>query len=603
MKKTKLQTRFFISYVLLALIIVGSFSAFFYEYTSRILIERETQNIVNLTSTFKSQTDEAIKTMDTISINIGYSNLIMSNIETFFSEEEASYAEKSSLAELFVAINGTDSQVAQMNIYDFTGGVVGFGTSNVTSSVDFSQLDWYKPTLELHGLKYISQPYLTDILSKGTNVSNYYMSLYRTYYNKYGKQTGFIETMQTCKKIFKDVSSYGKKNKDAPLIYIFDQNGILQYPYNSAERSDMSVYSHYFDAVKNNAGHTFLANPRTNDRELIVSDKSAYTGWTYITVQPEATILTPVQTLSKLLVVVVLSLLFIASIISVLVSRSLIKPIKQLRNIIRKTELSTLGEHEGRALHSSFDELEELNQSFQNMSSDLKTSMNELIDTKQQELKSRNLALQSQINPHFYYNSLSSIIILAEDNKSEDVVSLCRNLSKIMRYITDGSSLVVTVRQELDYVEKYLYCMKVRYQSSLNYTISVDDSILDIQIPKLIIQPLVENALKYGTNCFPPWNISVVSTVCDDYWRIDVIDSGNGFTDEALALLEKRLELAKETTGMPDIQIDGMGLLNVYSRWKLFCQEDAIFSCTNTKDGGASVSIGRYTHKENREEE
>lgn len=603
MKKTKLQTRFFISYVLLALIIVGFFSAFFYEYTSKILIERETQNIVNLTSTFQSQTDEAIKTMDTISINIGYSNLIMSNIETFFSEEEVSYAEKSSLAELFVAINGTDSQVAQMNIYDFTGGVVGFGTSNVTSTVDFSQLDWYQPALELHGLKYISQPYLTDKLSKGTNVSSYYMSLYRTYYNKYGKQTGFIETMQTCKKIFKDVSSYGKKNKDAPLIYIFDQNGILQYPYNSDERSDMSAYAYYYNAVKEDAGHILMANPRTNDRELIVNNRSVYTGWTYVTVQPEATILTPVQTLSKLLVVVVLSMLFIASIISVLVSRSLIKPIKQLRNIIRKTELSTLGEHEGSAFRASFEELEELNQSFQSMSSDLKTSMNELINAKQQEMKSRNLALQSQINPHFYYNSLSSIIILAEDNKSEDVVSLCRNLSKIMRYITDGSSLVVTVRQELDYIEKYLYCMKVRYQSSLNYTISVDESILDTQIPKLIIQPLVENALKYGTNCFPPWNISIVSTVCDEYWRIDVIDSGNGFSDEALALLEKRLELAGETTGMPEIQIDGMGLLNVYSRWKLFCQDGAIFSCKNMPEGGASVSIGRFTHKEKREED
>jgi len=81
MRKTKLQTRFFISNVLLALIIVGFFTVFFYEYTSNILIERETQNIVNLTSTFQSQTDDAIKTMDTVSINIGYSNLIMSNIE------------------------------------------------------------------------------------------------------------------------------------------------------------------------------------------------------------------------------------------------------------------------------------------------------------------------------------------------------------------------------------------------------------------------------------------------------------------------------------------------------------------------------------------
>lgn len=603
MRKVKLQTRFFISYVLLALAIVGVFSVFFYEYTSRLLIERETQNIISLTSTFQSQTDNAIKTMDTVSINIGYSNLIMSNIEKYFSEDNVTWADKSNLAQLFVAINGTDTQVAQMNIYDFTGGVVGFGTSNVSSKVDLSQLDWYKPTLALNGRKYISLPYSTDVLSKATKVSAYYMSLYRTYYNKYGKQTGFIETVQNCKKIFKDVISYGKKNADAPLVYIFDQNGNLLYPYNSAELSAKAVYDYYFSAIKDNADHSLVSNPQSGNRELIVSKKSTYSGWTYITVQPESTILRPVQTLSNLLIMFVLIILFAASLLSFLISRGFIKPIKQLRNIIRRTELATLGEHEGNTLNSSFDELEELNLSFQGMSTNLKTSMDELIETKQQEMKSRNLALQSQINPHFYYNSLSSIIILAEDGKSEDVVNLCRNLSKIMRYITDGASLKVTIRQELDYIEKYLYCMKVRYQSSLNYSINVDEAILDIEVPKLIIQPLVENALKYGTDCFPPWSISVTSTVCDEYWRIDVADSGSGFSEEALAMIEKRIEQARNTAGMPEIEINGMGLLNVYSRWKLFCEGDFIFTCRNLPDKGAMVSIGRYFVKKNREEE
>lgn len=602
MKKTKLQTRFFISYVLLASVIIALFSAFFYEYTSKILIGRETQNIVNLTSTFESQTDDAIKIMDTVSINIGYSNLIMSNIEEFFSQESVNYTDKNALAQLFVAINGTDSQVAQMNIYDFSGGVVGFGTTNISGDVDFSKLDWYQPTLDLHGLKYISLPYSTNALSKATNVSSYYMSLYRTYYNRYGKETGIIETVQNCKKVFKEIISYGKKNADAPDVYVFDRSGVLLYPFAAAEIPDISAFDYYYQSIRQGTDHILLTNPTTGRRELIVNSQSTYSGWTYVTVQPEATILRPVQTLFKLLLVVVLLILGAASLLSLAVSRSLVKPIKQLRNIIRKTELATLGEHEGHPLHASFDELEELNETFQSMSTNLKTSMNELINTKQQELKSRNLALQSQINPHFYYNSLSSIIILAEDNQSEAVVNLCRNLSKIMRYITDGTSLKVTIRQELDYIEKYLYCMKVRYQSSLNYTIDVDESILDIEVPKLIIQPLVENALKYGTNCFPPWSISIRSEVCEEYWRIDVTDSGSGFTDEALALIERRIETASHTEGMPKIEIDGMGLLNVYSRWRLFCEGEIIFTCKNLEGGGACVSIGRYFDKKMKKE-
>ena len=91
-------------------------------------------------------------------------------------------------------------------------------------------------------------------------------------------------------------------------------------------------------------------------------------------------------------------------------------------------------------------------------------------------MKARSMALQTQINPHFYYNTLSSIIVLAENGDSETVVKMCRNLSRIMRYITNTTETTVTLKDELDYVQKYLYCMKVRYQSSLNYSIHVDES-------------------------------------------------------------------------------------------------------------------------------
>ena len=204
------------------------------------------------------------------------------------------------------------------------------------------------------------------------------------------------------------------------------------------------------------------------------------------------------------------------------------------------------------------------------------------------------MALQSQINPHFYYNSLSSIIILAENGRCEDVVTLCRSLGSIMRYIAKDSENTVTLGEEIDYIKKYLYCMKIRYQSSLNYHINIDESLLDIKIPKLIIQPLVENAIKYGTDCTPPWDIYIKSTVSDDYWRIDVIDSGNGFPDEIIETLNEKINNAKNHIGIPNIEIDGMGLVNVYSRWKLHCGNNIIFTFGNMEKGGGIVSIGRY---------
>lgn len=171
---------------------------------------------------------------------------------------------------------------------------------------------------------------------------------------------------------------------------------------------------------------------------------------------------------------------------------------------------------------------------------------------------------------------------------------MCRNLSRIMRYITNTAETTVTLREELDYVQKYLYCMKVRYQSSLNYSIDVDESLLDQPVPKLIIQPIVENAIKYGSDCEPPWTITISSTINQNSWQIDVTDTGPGFTEKAKKKINSDIMNAIRNPGMPALKINGLGTVNVFLRWKLFCKDDIIFRYGNTADGHGIVSIGRY---------
>ena len=598
MKKIKLQTRFFLTYILLALTIVVLFSLFFFQYTSNILIERELQNIINLSSNFQTQTDEAIRVLDTVSINIGYSSLIKEKLEQYFEQDRINWSNTNTLAELFVAINGTNSQVEQMNIYDLQGNIIGFGRSKIMTDVDLEKTHWYEPTMNLNGHKYVSLPYKTSSLSKNTNVETSYISLYRGYFNKYRKQVGFIETIQASKTVFKNIITYGKKNPSGPVVYVFSRDGTLIFPYETEEKPAPSLYTWYYDSLVEGSNHITLTNPTTQVRELMAWQESEYTDWIYVTIMPEQTILKPVRILTNLLILIVVLLLMVSVGLSYYMSKSLTKPIKQLRNRIYKTELATLGNQPGSSLGTSIDELEELNEAFHRMSINLKDSMNELINTRQQELKSRNMALQSQINPHFYYNSLSSIIVLAENEQCDDVVTLCRNLSSIMRYITKGSQSIVTVQEEIDYIHKYLYCMKIRYQTSLNYSINIDPSILNEKIPKLIIQPIVENAIKYGTNCEPPWNIAIHSTVDESSWTIHVIDSGAGFSEESINVLNQRIQNFSNGVDIADIEIDGMGLINVYSRWKIYCEDNFIFTYGNRKEGGGIVSIGKFINRQ-----
>lgn len=599
MIKLKLQARYFLAYLFMSVLIIGAFSYIFYRYTSKILIERETRSVVLLNEGFLDQTDDVLRDLDTASINIVYSNLVREQLSDIINIENGS-DDFRSLVDFFVALNGTDLMVDQINLYDFNGKILQVGIKSNISTVDPDTLEWFEGVRENSGRKTISQPYSTTaLLTPGTSrkIPAWYISLYRTFNNKYRQQVGIIETIKKASSVFKNIISYRKKTDNPAQVYIYDDSGHLLYPYKPDELEQLDIPD-YFNARDTQVASRSFHDDRSGVHEIMAYQTSSYSGWTYVTVMPERYILAPVRELLNLLLGVSLFMVLLCGLISYQLSRKMTQPIKLLQGIIRQTALDNLGQEKQPSLNTSFDEIEELNQEFSRMSTNLKTSMDDLITSKQQELKSRNLALQSQINPHFYYNTLASIIVLAEDNQSDQVVTICRNLTKMMRYITDGALPQVPLQDEIGYIRQYLYCMKVRYQSSLTYEIDIDERILREPVPKLVIQPLVENSLKYTTTCPPPWHLKIVSHVSEDSWQIDVIDSGPGFSPESIRLIDRRIKEASSRTEMPDIQINGMGMLNVYLRWKFFCQDEIIFRYGNTTEGHGIVSLGRKRKEE-----
>lgn len=604
-KKINIQMQFFLTYITIAVIVITIFSVFFYTYVSQILIERETSNLVTISESFMEQTDAALHTMDDVSLNIGYSNLVIAQLNEYFKKNSLAMSDMSDLVSLFVALNGVDYRVAQINVYGLNGLALTVGPYTKTSKTDLSQLDWVAQADEKKGFKTISLPYQSNAMLNNTSVSPSYFSLYRQLYDSYGRHIGYVETVQTCKKVFKGILSYqnAAKSKDRLDIYVYNENGSMVYPYEIQDDSDEeTIYDHYYQITSDTKNNRIYKNPITGKDELITSISSSYSGWTFVCAQEEAAIIAPVKAFSRILIFVVILVTIVVLLFSYLMSKSLTRPIHQLLKAFHKTKIDTLGFIKKDSMQTSFNEFDELNDAFYQMSTDLKTSMDDLLETRQQELKSRSLALQSQINPHLYYNSLSSIMVLAENGQTQEVISFSKNLTSMMRYITHGNMQIVTLLAEINYIKKYLYCMKIRHQSSLTYNINIDSALDTIEIPKLLIQPLVENALKYGTECEPPWSLNVESEVTPTYWLIHISDSGPGFTDEALALIESRFSQAEAFIGMPETKIDGLGMLNVYLRWRLFCKGNSIFRYSNKPEGGSIVSIGRYTHKENKKE-
>ena len=432
-----------------------------------------------------------INDLDDVSANINYSNRTIGKQEVAY---KVPFTNDSinELADLFTTINGTDLKSHQINLYDLEGNVVRVGLRTNVVKVNLDSLQWFDEVIDLDGLKLISKPYNS---SAYLNDGDWYISLYRTFSSPYGEKIGVIEAIKRCSNIFKSIIFYEKKEENSISSYIFNNEGALIYPYDTSEANKALYNSYYSYIKKDNEAYLYL-NTNTNQEEYIVSESSTYSGWTYLTVQPKSVVLAPVNSLVKWIAIVVGIIFILAIIISYLLARNMIKPVNKLKKIINKQAIDTLGDSSEDDFYTSYAELAEVYEDYSKMCGKLESSMHELIESRHQEIEARMRALQAQTNPHFFYNTLSNIIVLSENKQNKEIIQLCKNLTKLMRYITDNYVTKVTVKEEFEYVQKYLYCMKVRYQSSLTFEYDIDDSLWDIIIPKLTIQPLVGKCYK-----------------------------------------------------------------------------------------------------------
>ncbi len=584
MRKASMRMRLYLTYLMISLGIVILFSAAFYLYTSRILSAQEADRLKTLTRSLMEQTDSALTAMDGVSVDLVYINRAQQELEKTLNlartagDQDGStqwnrHQALSEMANLFVAVNGASLPVHHLNLYDLAGNCVGIGSvSLIRSDVNLKNEPWYAPALQADGYKHITRPFLSTTLSAGSSRPQYYISLVRLYFGEDRKPAGFIEAIQNCSIVFRSALALNRSEEQA---YILDADGELIYPYpaTAADRERAA-------ALKTGGDGAYIASPET----------SAYTLWTYIVARPLGAVLQPAFTLLRLILGIALVMMLLIALFAFFTARRMTRPLIALGDRMLSMDAHSLA-HDQPPLSAGYREVARLSDSFDQMRRQLDASMNQRIAAEQQALKSRNLAMQAQINPHFYYNTLSSIIALTDIGRPDDVVSMCRSLTGMMRYVT-GPESAATLREELNYVGQYLYCMKMRYQDSFQYEINVPEGMMDEAVPRLIIQPFVENALKYGIDCPPPWKLQIIGEDTPDLWRVIVLDNGPGFSDKAVAELRERMRAVDQSVAMPEAHIDGLGILNVYARWKLFAGEEALIEI-GTKSTGGYAMIGR----------
>jgi len=281
--------------------------------------------------------------------------------------------------------------------------------------------------------------------------------------------------------------------------------------------------------------------------------------------------------------IVALGLLTLIVMVSPLFAKSITRPIQRLEQAMKKVETGRL---EVSVSETGVTEVQGLAQHFNTMVMEIQRLMQD-IEKKEKNLRSYELSvLHSQINPHFLYNTLDTIVWMAEFNDSERVISTTKALAKFFQLSLSGGSEFTSIQNEMNHVTQYCFIQKERYGEKLHYDIQFDSELSDKVIPKLILQPLVENAIYHGIRekdgsgllqiiCRRMEDGNVLFIVKDDGVGFDssVDKSNHGYKSEGLS------------------KLGGVGINNVDERLKLYYSPDYGITIESKLGVGTTVKI------------
>ncbi|MGI2295518.1 cache domain-containing sensor histidine kinase [Paenibacillus sp. GXUN7292] len=327
------------------------------------------------------------------------------------------------------------------------------------------------------------------------------------------------------------------------------------------------------------------------DHALVTAAKIGMAEWTMLGVTPSRELQLELKETQQFLLTVILVLVAAATILATLVSRSFSSPFKRLIQQMKQVEL---GNFKGRVHVESYGELNVLVGSFNRMVEQMDELIERIklasISEKHAELQ----ALQAQVNPHFLFNTLDMIYWMLDERENDRLGGVILALSKIFRYSSDWEEASrVSLQQELEQIKHYFTIIETRLGGRANLYIEVEERWLKTLVPKMILQPIVENAVKYGLE---PLNRSGVLRVYSRHaaGKLEIIveDDGVGMEQETLERVVHSLAGREnaEKAGNEREERRSIGLLNVHRRISLMFGESYGLQIQSTLDKGTIVT-------------
>lgn len=313
-------------------------------------------------------------------------------------------------------------------------------------------------------------------------------------------------------------------------------------------------------------------------------------GLTLYSLMPPTLLVENQKAITKSLIAIAVLMVIVFAFVSMLVARGITRPLAALTGTMRRIQS---GETELRVEKLGSDEIGELGSTFNQMLDRVESLLVQDYQTKLSLQKAQYNALQAQINPHFLYNTLDTMSSIAQIQGCDEVSDLSESLGSIFRYTLDMSSSFSTVEKELIHLKNYIHVMDVRMHNQVQYIYDIQEDVLSCEIPRLTLQPIVENAIIHGVRGVRHEKIIRVSIAREgSVLVISVSDNGAGFDPEALnrRLMENDREEVEKGRSI--------GLVNINARIRMLCGESYGVRVESAPGSGTTVWVRLNTKRE-----
>lgn len=538
--------------------------------------ESSRQEIIQSTQKLMEQTGETLEnylvSMRRISDAIYY-NVVKEN--------DFANQEKEIQSEMNLLYEANRDNLRSIALYNDSGSLI--AAEPVVSQKedpDVTKQQWYKQAVKEMENLHFSTPHIQNLFDDDTFRYYWVISLSRAVeMTKNGNsQLGVLLVDMDYSSISRMMKQINEST-NGQYFYLCDSNGEIIYHMRQTQISDGISKESSKNAAKYKDGvydETFQG-----ERRKIIVNTISYTGWKLVGVIPYSAFTHGMINMQYFIITLMLLMAMMLILINRIVSVRISRPILKLNNSVMEYEAGK----KPKIYIGGSPEIRHLGCSIQNSYEQIDILMKKIVMEQTERRKSELDALQSQINPHFLYNTLESITWMVEGEKNDEAVYMISQLAKLFRISLSKGRTVITVNEELQHAKSYINIQKVRYKNTFSVKYEVESEVYDYCTVKLILQPILENAINYGVSSMDDCGeITVSGKLENGEIILAVEDNGIGMTEEeAEFILTDSNRIHKKGSGV--------GLVNVNNRIQILFGKEYGLRVESEPDEGTTVFV------------